>query len=204
MGLFKNIIWKMYCENCPIVECNEQTIQKLSNDCNFLKSEVAALRVYDKLPEYQHDITYIENRESTVYIITKQLKHNKHSGKIEKMDYFGYLLGHKQSFIQLNGKMIYDPDGDMEKAEIIDIKCEEMMRDLKYGSTMLCVFIENAKKLNVPTVTGWISPQDADTPEKKEMLYHFYGKHGFVITETPEKPVATITLLLREKHTGYR
>ena len=47
----------------------------------------------------------------------------------------------------------------------------------------LTEILKFAKLFSVSKIKGDIYQEDIDCPEKKERLYHFYEKHGFIIDE---------------------
>lgn len=67
--------------------------------------------------------------------------------------------------------------------EIVDLGIDECYRDQGYGSLFLTEILKFAKCFSVNKIRGIIYRKDIDSPQKKERLYHFYKKHGFIIDD---------------------
>ena len=67
--------------------------------------------------------------------------------------------------------------------EIVDIGFDDNFQEQGYGSVLLLEILKFAKSFSVNKIKGNIYQKDIDNPQKKERLYHFYEKHGFIIDE---------------------
>lgn len=66
---------------------------------------------------------------------------------------------------------------------IIDLGIDGYYQNQGYGSLLLSEILKFAKAFSVGKIRGRIYRGDTDSPRKKERLYHFYEKHGFIIDE---------------------
>lgn len=66
---------------------------------------------------------------------------------------------------------------------ILDIGIDEYFQDQGYGSLLLSEILKFSKSFSVSKVKGIIFQEDIDSPQRKEHLYHFYEKHGFIIDD---------------------
>lgn len=67
--------------------------------------------------------------------------------------------------------------------KIIDLGIDEYYRNQGYGSLLLLEILKFANSFSVSKAKGIIYQKDIDSPQKKERLYHFYEKRGFIIDE---------------------
>ncbi len=66
---------------------------------------------------------------------------------------------------------------------ILDIGIDEYYQSQGYGSLLLTEILKFAKSFSVSKIKGDIYQEDIDNPKKKERLYHFYEKQGFIIVD---------------------
>lgn len=159
--------------------CEEN--EKLHNLSNFNDSEENILKI----------ISY----DSQLFLITYKQKLN-YKGLLIEFEYNGYILKKKQqfskkSFIMMRCNPHYDKKLNyMRNIFIDDFICEPTYRDRGYGTLLMNELIQYAKKLKVQYISGKLSfvdiginDDDDRYKEKRERLYHFYPKFGFVIYE---------------------
>jgi GNAT superfamily N-acetyltransferase len=128
-------------------------------------------------------------------------------GKIKEILLKGYDLdtfqavsssGNACEFISLCAKSIYERLTEsceiMKSFHIERFDCFESKQNHGFGSIMLEQFISLVKSLKLELITGWISPvdigneigeKDDKKKESRKRLFHFYRKHGFVISDAP-------------------
>ncbi len=71
---------------------------------------------------------------------------------------------------------------DEKRIKIVDIQNNKANRNQGYGTIVMNVLFEIGEILGVKKYTGWLSTEDlddADDPEHKDRLIHFYSKFGF-------------------------
>lgn len=144
------------------------------------------------------NIAYITNHNAATFIITCEVFYN-YKGRISEIEFNGYDLKMFQershgskSFIYLRSEAVYNTEHDYLKNLFIrDFRADITERDKGYGGVMLEQFIKYANSLNAPYISGEFSFEDIGTDndndlskkQNRERLYHFYPKHGFIITE---------------------
>ena len=101
---------------------------------------------------------------------------------VSEMLFKAYLLGQNGDISQACiGKSPCEVKSSYFK--IVDIGIDEHYQGHGYGSMLLAEIIKFAKSFSVSKIKGDIYQKDIDSPQKKERLYHFYEKHGFIIDD---------------------
>lgn len=143
----------------------------------------------------EENILKIISYDSQLFLITYKQKID-YKGVVVEFEYNGYVLKKKQrfskkSFIMMRCNPHYDKDFNyMKNIFIDDFICESAYRDRGYGTLLMNELIQYAKKLKVQYISGELSfvdigknDEDDSCKEKRERLYHFYPKFGFIIEE---------------------
>lgn len=168
------------CSNSKVMDLCEEN-DKLYSLFEFNDSEENILKI----------ITF----DSQLFLITYKQKLD-YKGSIIEFEYNGYVLKKKQlfskkSFIKMRCYPHYDRNLNyMRNIFIDDFICEPTYRDKGYGTILMNELIQYAKKLKVKYISGELSfvdiginDNDDRCKEKRERLYHFYPKFGFIIEE---------------------
>lgn len=181
MKLLKRICMKNFCANCTITNMLMESNCKLKSENTKLKRELAAFHKLKDLNDTLEQILCIrDHRQNQICIAVTVHFDNCHFVRL--MEFKEYILN-KGGHISQTG-IGYSACRIINNAFIIlDIGIDEYYQSQGYGSLLLTEILKFAKSLSVSKIKGDIYQEDIDCPEKKERLYHFYEKHGFIIDE---------------------
>lgn len=148
-----------------------------------------------KFNDSNENIVKVISYNSQMFLITQ--KHEiDYKGYIKTFEYNGYILREQQffskkPFIKMICNNCYNESPIYLKSIfIVDFTSESIYRDKGYGTLIMNELIAYAKRLKVEYISGKLSFMDIGTSDddekykdKRERLYHFYPKFGFIIDE---------------------
>ena len=134
--------------------------------------------------------------QSHIIVITKECSFDTY-GKIDGFSFFAYAMNqcYENSIVGMHIAELYcTPFYCSEYQNINEFRIQDFIVSMSWrnrgiGSLLMKELKKFAIKLKIPRITGWLSTVDIGTDEdidKKECrnrVYHFYEKHGFLITD---------------------
>lgn len=143
----------------------------------------------------KENILKIVSHDSQLFLITYKQEID-YKGTMSEFEYNGYILKKqklfsKKPFITMLCSPRYNENPNYLKSIfIVDFKSDPIYRDKGFGTIIMNELIQYAKNLNVKYISGELSfvdigkdDEDDSCKEKRERLYHFYPKFGFIIEE---------------------
>lgn len=179
--MLKSYVEKHYCSNCIEVISLVHSNELLNRKCLDLKDDKSYLDQLMEFHKYNETIINIEMNKGIPVIVTLQIEHD-YKCKIKSINLYAYKYDFIRKYIRVQElfTQISYSDELPRSISIIDFR-GEMYNG--YGSIVMnqfLSFIKTLKFASIKKVTGHLSLVDRD---HWDMLYHFYQKFGFIITD---------------------
>lgn len=160
--------------------------------------KIESLKRLKLFNDTMENLVYLKEHQSYTFAVTCH-EAVRYDGKIDSICFYGYILefchenfAATQRIVELTCEVVYDLEyGYLKEIAIDDFQTIEKYQNMGFGSIVLKQLIQYAEYVKIEYISGWLSPEDIgkeddSDPKKKEnrkRLYHFYPKHGFVITK---------------------
>lgn len=173
----KNRYKKCY-SSCELLNYGLELNKKYERE---ISNYQAKLDLFKEL--YSNNEIVLSFKEHNGYdtIVTVLTEYSRHVSKFS-MTFHAYIIqGNKLKKMQTLFTDVFMNENNEYRIHIVDFvgRVNE-----GYGSIVMSQFLEYIKSLPVKTISGWLSPVDLNRSEEhKELLFHFYTKFGFQITE---------------------
>ena len=178
--MLKSYINSHYCADCKKVSDLESTIQTEKSICKDFERYKLYYEAVLTFNRYNESIINIISQGNNCILVTAQIEHD-YLGKIKNLNLYAYkFLRNKFKRVQEMFTELCYSEKLPRSIHIIDFRGE---MNKGYGSIVMSQFLLYVKALNlnsIKRITGFLSLADAD---HWDLLYHFYGKFGFQITE---------------------
>lgn len=172
-----------------------QQISYINSKITDLREENDKFHNLFEFNDSRENILKIVSHDSQMFLITYKQEID-YKGTVTEFEYNGYILKKhksclKKPFITMRCYPRYNEEPYYLKSIFIeDFKSDPNYRDKGFGTIIMNELIQYAKKLNVKYISGELSfvdigkdDEDDSCKDKRERLYHFYPKFGFIIEE---------------------
>lgn len=181
MRLLRAFLRNHYCSKCHGMDLLINRNMELQQQNHLLLDKSHIYSALLKFSKHNESIVKIHLLNDNPVVITVQTEYN-YKGFLSAINFYGYEYQQPHGFQKVQtlfAEIAYNANLP-SYLYIIDFRG---IMNHGYGSLVMSEFLQYVRSLNISsikTICGFLSPVDAD---HWDMLYHFYRKFGFEITE---------------------
>lgn len=178
----RELLKDFVCSNCEMIDKLLDSNGRLNDQIKILNEKLEFFESIQNFHGYRETILKIVLQKKTPILITVQTELD-YKGKVKDINFYAYenKLNSRLERVQtLFAHVSYNEYDIPERVSILDFRG---ITNHGYGSIVMGEFLEYIKTIglkSIKDVVGHLSFVDKD---HWDMLYHFYGKFGFKITE---------------------
>lgn len=175
---------------------NQKLISSLNENLCMVQSRLQLKKFLEHFNSKDEEIFSILYHNKQPFVITVELLYDITYNLLREISFYGYIPNSLYRENTLWATVSYcKNNGHITALTLMDNIGN--IRNQGYGSLMMHAFLQYAKHLHVPKITGWLSPHDTQQENHKQLLYHFYQKFGFKISKRETDQVTYICLTLK-------